>query len=923
MATSDDDCYEENEGGDYEDTTTSEDDCYEENGGGDYKETDNEEEEEKEDEDYEDTDNEVDEGEEEEGVTPSTNDNEGRSMMTTSEDDCYEENEGGDYEETDNEVEEEEEEEEDYEDTAQRGNEVEGEEEEEVTPSTNDNKGQSMMTTSEEDCYEENEGGDYEENDNEVEEEEEGEQEDYEDTDNEVEGVEEEEVTPSTKDNKGRSMMTTSEDDCYLENEGRDYEDTTTSGDDFYEGNEGGDYEDTDDEVEEEEEEEEEDYEDTDNEVEGEEKEEDDEEEQLFSRLCARLQRNDRKIDEVSWGSTVVRISDIERFFTEVPFDDAHCIRFAKALEGNTCLKTLAIMFNRPGCLTFQGSAALANAFGKSKLKSIMMFGESYAIQRSMFYAVRQSQRIQDLALRYTDVDFMALSALLYDSHDDAMTRNTCSVVSLKLNECRLLNENNLKLLAVALHGNNSVKSLSLQGSSIDDIALSGFFNFWSPDSQLAELNLSRNHLHSNGVRLLMGAAAVHPSFIKLDISYNRSIGLDGIRLLGEDLGNVHLKELCITNCENPDDVDYSLDSELMAFDALTEGLRKNATIEKIDSDINNGIDPERLQSLLRATTNRPVLLHLDLITYTTNEIRAIGEELSSARLKELHVRRVGMISDMQDKHTWNAAFRVLLHGLQNNISLRTISLDDWLLGSIEVDMLMMALRSHPSVEKLVLRRNSAIGYLGIQRIGEQLAFTRLKSITLNDILDPLGFNSEAVDVTDEACQALAEGLRNSTTIQELRFNYSCFTAAQALLLVRAVTNHPSMTKLYIGVDTGHDLGQMKHIADEIPSLNLTTLDIGSNLETMPTKNTASKAYQLALAAFQQGIKNNFHLCHLRFTFLGFDEQIEFYLDLNRYGRLRLLEGQGLAPALWCYLLEGLKNGPSLMYYFLREHFFV
>jgi hypothetical protein len=36
-----------------------------------------------------------------------------------------------------------------------------------------------------------------------------------------------------------------------------------------------------------------------------------------------------------------------------------------------------------------------------------------------------------------------------------------------------------------------------------------------------------------------------------------------------------------------------------------------------------------------------------------------------------------------------------------------------------------------------------------------------------------------------------------------------------------------------------------------------------------------------------------------------------------------LLEGQGLAPALWCYLLEGLKNGPSLMYYFLREHFFV
>ncbi len=421
-----------------------------------------------------------------------------------------------------------------------------------------------------------------------------------------------------------------------------------------------------------------------------------------------------------------------------------------------------------------------------------------------------------------------------------------------------------------------------------------------------------------------MGGAALRPSFIKLDISFN-PIGFAGIRLLGEELGNVHLKELCIKNCARSNDSGHSLASKMLAFDALTEGLRKNTTIQSLVSDIDIGSDSERLRGLLRATTNRPVLLHLGLMTCSTNEIRAIGEELSSARLKELHVRRVGFLeSEIQDKHTWNAAFQALQQGLQNNMTLQTISLDNWLLGSTEVDMLMIALRNHPSLENLVLRINGAIGFLGIQRIGEHLAFTRLKSITLSDMLDPFGYDSEAVDVSDEASQALADGLRHSTTIQELQFNCSCFTAAQALLLVRAVTNHPSMTKLYIGTDTGHDLGQMKLIADEIPFLRLTTLVIGSNLETMPTTKTTSKAYQLALTMFQQGIKNNFHICHLRFTFLGFDEQIEFYLDLNRYGRLRLLEGQGLAPAVWCYLLNKLKNEPmSHMYYFLREHFFV
>jgi hypothetical protein len=673
------------------------------------------------------------------------------------------------------------------------------------------------------------------------------------------------------------------------------------------------------------------DYMDNDDEVEDEEEAEEEEEEdpeQVFSTLCSRLQRNDRKVENICWGySDNDRFNLGNDFFMTVRFDDAHCFRFSRALTGNTHLKSLTVKFNRSHCFTFQGSAALAKGFGNSKLKSIAIIGTNpflprpdgfSAFQQRLFGAIRQSQSIQELSLNSAEVNFLALSALL---HDDALTWNKCPVVALKFRHCKFLNEDNLKLLAVALHGNKSVKSLNFQSNEIDDVALSGFINFWSPDSPLEELNLTNNQLCSDGVRLLLKAAAVHPSFIKLEISSNKFIGFDGIRLLGEELGNVHLKELRFIGCTRSNNVESDTVSKMLAFDALAEGLRNNTTIEKIDSScVLSDVGPDRLRKLLRATTNRPVFLHLYLWANSTNDILAIGEELSSARLKELHLdHRVSLESDIQARHRWNVAFQVLLQGLRNNLYLQVFRLDDTLLRSTDVGMLMMALRSHPTMEKLVLCKNHSMGYLGMQRIGEQLAFTNLKSIVLNDTMERNDIHVEADEFTDETCRALAEGLRNSTTIQELQINFACFTTAQALLLVRAVTNHPSMAELQIFFRNDLDMNQLKLIADEIPSLRLTLLNIRCFYMEPMTTTTAIKAYDLARVTLQQGMKHNFHLCKLDIALLDEDKQIQFYLELNRFGRLQILEGQGLAPVLWCYLLDKLKSEPSHMYYFLRE----
>jgi hypothetical protein len=276
--------------------------------------------------------------------------------------------------------------------------------------------------------------------------------------------------------------------------------------------------------------------------------------------------------------------------------------------------------------------------------------------------------------------------------------------------------------------------------------------------------------------------------------------------------------------------------------------------------------------------------------------------------------------NDIEEKGLWNPPFQALAQGLRNNMSLQTLSLDSFCLDAFEVHILMVALRSHPSMEKLMLSGiHPDIGYLGIQRIGEHLPFTNLKSVVLRTHNDSFTDVLIAGDAANEACRALAGGLRNSTAIQELRCSYNCFNSSHVLLLVRAVTNHPSMTSLGLCMDVSSiDLGFLKLIADEIPLLRLTAFDVYNISETTPP-NPESKAFFLVRRAFQDGVMNNLHLCQLTLSFLGDDEEIEFYMELNRLGRLRVLEGQGLAPVLWCYLLDKLKEEPSQMYYFLRE----
>ena len=137
-----------------------------------------------------------------------------------------------------------------------------------------------------------------------------------------------------------------------------------------------------------------------------------------------------------------------------------------------------------------------------------------------------------------------------------------------------------------------------------------------------------------------------------------------------------------------------------------------------------------------------------------------------------------------------------------------------------------------------------------------------------------------------QAVQFLYMGVRNSSGIQELQLDCNSFASAEAIIMVRAAANRPSLVKFRMDLRKALNNYDTERVAQELPALQLKERCVCAPLQS-PTRIQSNAASQ-ARRAVLEGIQNNFHLCQLRVD-LDLDEDIEFYLDLNRSGRLHLL----------------------------------
>jgi hypothetical protein len=447
--------------------------------------------------------------------------------------------------------------------------------------------------------------------------------------------------------------------------------------------------------------------------------------------------------------------------------------------------------------------------------------------------------------------------------------------------------------LLLVLHSNKSIKTLMLVETPISDRAIYHFIELWNKqESRLRKLGFQRNSVSQRGAQMLIQAAANYPTLESLSLARNDSIGYDGLELIGRELGNVQLRELAISSCiPVNDDPDPDANEMFTASRALADGLKANHTIQSLNWHCVE-FGPEGLRILMRATAHRQVLLNIIIDVASGFDIVAIGDELRHAQLGELVLTNTR--TDYVDEDPFYGAFSELAHGLSNSRTLSAFTLSlNYSMPSNDAEQLMRAVGSHPSIQRLHLLTQGEMRMDGLQTIGEQLAnATTLKSLSLNGFLEDEFergyFRAVDVGVVNGACLALANGVRSNRSLQELNLFHRYLQFPHALEVVRAATNHPSLQKLTLSLKLSISLIEVGQLAAALGTLQLK--EFLTDFRCLPSSDEEkSEQFMQVRDALLEGVKSNVYLHKLTIPGLGLEQEIQFYIEQNRLGRLGLI----------------------------------
>jgi hypothetical protein len=568
--------------------------------------------------------------------------------------------------------------------------------------------------------------------------------------------------------------------------------------------------------------------------------------------------------------------------------------------------------------------------FRNTQLREINLNGMKRAILNSLIQAIRKSSTVRRLRISFClDVDLDSLSTLFASNRD-------CSLVELSFDCCRFDTHGNLAHFFQLFHSAKSVEKFSLGSTPISDAAIADFVQYWPRESTIRDLAFSSTSITPQGAQLVMQAAASHPTLESLSFAGNASIGYDGIRLIGQKMRDVHLVELDLTACVH---VLHHTSSwgRYRAACALAKGLENNHTIQTLRWDSNH-FNRSDLRKVIKATSKRRPLLHLEIRTWLLNEMELVGKELGAARIGQLQFlwTQLQTMSAAEERTTFDPAYRTLLRGISASKTLQSVVFGTtFMLDPDETaKRMLMAVQNNPTVERLKL---TMIGAVGLERhltIGEQVgANTTLKLLSLEALLGGItngalfirDILTHQADIIDYACSGLAEGLRRNTSLQTFRLRNPFVGFPNALRLVSAITNHPSLKKVSLSLDQSISYDEVAALAGALRFSHLREFKTDFCIRALPAEADADEAIaakQRAHNALLDVVKHNLQIQQLRLTELAVDEEITFYLDLNRYGR-NFMHGQAnLAPALWCDVLGKLeaKSLKSCMFYFISEH---
>jgi hypothetical protein len=320
-----------------------------------------------------------------------------------------------------------------------------------------------------------------------------------------------------------------------------------------------------------------------------------------------------------------------------------------------------------------------------------------------------------------------------------------------------------------------------------------------------------------------------------------------------------------------------------------------------------------------------------------TSEVQFFAQSLQNG----VSLRRLTMHSN----HISDATLIEFTKHLSPNSSIAALDLSDNDITHVGLQSLLDRICDLGAFTTLDVSENVRIGYRGIKAIGVMLRRTQLTDLTVGDCIISeeeisaldIEWVSEDPSTRDEAFEEFSAGLRHNETLEQLDLRNNCMSAKEALLVLQATVDHPSLECLWLSHNEDIGFHGLRMIGDILPDLTLWILDLrrcvnrynpiseddsaNSDMEDSAT-NRIFKAEQMAAFAVVAGITRNTHLFHLyRDALFGTEwtKQIDFFLDLNQCKRHQLLRGQPPA-SIWPQVFRKLNFKISHIFYYLREH---
>jgi hypothetical protein len=316
---------------------------------------------------------------------------------------------------------------------------------------------------------------------------------------------------------------------------------------------------------------------------------------------------------ESALDSNVIRILYLEAIQTiprltfSYPLRDVDAIQLGRALKGNTVVQELQIRVDE---FSARGALELAAGIRQSQIKrlDLMVEDESDApvVKRILLlHAIQQSNYVRHLHISdgvcvvdaltsslgsLQTLKLYGCSDLMYGVQDlsDSLI-HALNLRNLCLNNCDL-GDDEMAILSSGLHSSVSITNLCLSKNGIGDEGMSSFLEHWKDDSPIQELDLSWNCFGPLGAQQLMRAAATKSALLVLNLELNGNIGFEGMRMVGEELPNLTLRELYVDGCANwmhyADENSAAAKAQLVARDrarqAIISGIQANVYLYQI-----------------------------------------------------------------------------------------------------------------------------------------------------------------------------------------------------------------------------------------------------------------------------------------------------------------------------------------------------